>query len=579
MNGVDTLPVFLAIMGARAFGGVLEIDIPITSNPFDLPSWVTIKGSRKEDGWARAGVPANFKTPFKITLATGANDWLVNVRSGTLNYGIQDVTLDGNASGQTSYNSGCIKVHYVGASRAIGGIISGVKCLFPKSWGGYIQGGPLNIVDSFFMSGCLIVDASDVKVNNVDFDGTGGLHTPLCVVNSGSLEAWSNIFAFGYGEISPLKNTQEIGGTVTTSGDITFSTDDWLYNGAPVVCGTTLPATKPYNIYFAFKQGSTWELYTYPKENSKAVKAVFPVAGSIILSHGGKESGAYLSGVFRMGLSNARFGGNTGQGLVMADCNRNTFSHIHTFNNNLRVIGASSIEILDSTRNRFSLCQFGELSKGVANSVVLNQSATELCTFNVFDDTCDLAGNSTKVDVVDNTTQPYQNRNRFYIQPQADASVNYTSVNKDKEPDICLAQALVTSDQAITASTNNTVLISSKYSSGITVTGGDTLNIPATKGGIYRIEGRFGFAADLTSQMLVRIDGLAGPTGATSLRTYSDDRSQMFSIEFRSTAETNLALQFVLFTAQTGLTLQSSPDWSWISCRKVADSKFDGSIS
>ena len=285
-----------------------------------------------------------------------------------------------------------------------------------------------------------------------------------------------------------------------------------------------------------------------------------------------------MSGVFRCGMSGVRFGGSNAQGLVMADCNRNVFSGVQTFNNNLRGISASSVELLDCSRNRFSLCQFGEIAKGVNNSVVLNQSSNELCTFNVFDETCDLTGNASGIDLVDNTSQPYSNRNRFYIQAQDDSSVNYISANKDKEPGMQVAQILVNGNQAITASSNQTINITGRYNNGISVTGGDTIELPVTKGGVYRIDGKFGFADPITSEMLVRIDGLGGPTGSTTIRNYSSDKTSIFDIEFRSIQDATLSIAFIIFTAQTGLTLLSSPDWSWITVRKVADSKFDGSI-
>jgi hypothetical protein len=570
-NGQSTLTNFIPIFKASVGSGIIYVDSTFTVSPFELPSWITIKGYRDESGWSRN---APYETDFKLILAANSNNYMITVPFFTRNWSIENLTLDGNNANQTSYNSGLIRSITDAGRRNFGGLIKGVKCISPKGWSAYLQGGPLNIIDCFFMSGVIFEGVSDLKVSNVDFDGTDGYHGSLAMSNCISSEAMSNMFCFGWGEADPTKNLQEETGTANGSGDITI-TPTWLYENAPVTVANTLPTSLPYNLWFAHEvSAGVWALYLRPFNSTAAPsqKADFGAGGAVTLRHGGSEAVGYISESTRIGISGARFGGSTGQGLVLASVNRSHFNNIHTFNNNLRGISAASVEVLDSTRNSFSDSQLGEQTPTVSYSLALAQSANDRCSGNIFSASCNLEGALVN-QVIDSTVQSYSTRNRWVCTNTSSGSGYQfgagASENKNKEAGILNAEVTVV-DSLLATGANTDIGLSVHNATGVTVLGSD-ITIPVTADGMYSLDFRFTLDAAPSTSVLYKINGLSTVTPASTARNYSSSQSVAFNISFKATADANLVLGVEAFTADAGLTVKGGSEWSWITVCKVGD--------
>lgn len=564
-----SIPTFLPILAALPLFGVLVVDRQFISDPFVIPDWVTVKGPRKEDGWTRV---ADFKTPFKITLSDNSNAPLVTVEDSTVNWGLENVTLDGNKDNQTSFSSHCIKTK-TATFRNFGGIVSGVKCLNAKGWGAFFTGGPLNITDSFFMSGAAFVDCSDLKIANVDLDGTDGLHPAALWSRSTSAEAMTNIFCFGNGEsvATPEQQTESI--TVDSSSNFTL-TPTFLYEDAPVRISGIQPTTaNAFGIYFAHDAGTHWSLHLKPFAHvSGNAKVLLASTGAATLHHGGNEGAAYVSHCTRLGWSGIRWAGAKKQGFTGVEMSSCYMTNLAMWNNNLQNAAATAaLELVDSSSNSFSNGRCGETGSLITNSVALSETRPSGCFDNIFDESLNLEGTATAIQFLDDSTPKYDRRNRFYPRLRDTDGKNYTSATKDREPGFLMADFKITSDTAIPATTNTTLPLTLTDANGITLTGGNTLVIPVTPGGLYKISLTVTLDA-FPSDMLYQIAGLSAVHAVNAVRKYTNDRTTELEFEFRSATEQDISVTFIAFSGSGAFTANSDAGFSYGHVEKTGDS-------
>jgi hypothetical protein len=563
-----TAAISYATGGAHKKSVYIPCDGVYTTSPLTYVDRLTLIGSNSQGGWART---ANWNVGSVLRLIDGANAPLLTVPAGVMLWGLYNLTLDANKAGQTSYASHGIVTQRNANLRNFGGNIGGVRVVGPKGWGAVFNGGPMNIHDSLFMSGVCFVGCLDIKLSDVDFDGTDGLHCSFAVVQSGSMEACTNILCWGWGEVDQTKQVQEENGTAQPDGTISLA-ESWLYEGAPVsIPGAPLsdPLLSAEAIYFAHKvTAGVWEVYTYPKGDGRDKKVGFSASAPIVLRHGGTEAVGIISNTFRMGLSNARFGGGKRQGLVFVKSDFNTICNTHMGNNNMRQIAETpGIEFIDSHYNAITGgSNIWERSNKITSAVTFkgtssnNILAADTASYNT----------ATGTKVIDQSNSDYPNRNQFDIRGAAGGPVKYISANKDKEPGIQSCILHVTADTVVPASTNTTLPISAFTAVGCSVTGGNTLSLPVTAGSIYRIEASICAAATPTAEILYKVTGLAAATSVSEKRYYTTSRSAMLSYEFAATQHTTIPIQFVAFSTQS-FTVSSQASLTSISIIKLAD--------
>ncbi|MBD2860742.1 hypothetical protein [Paenibacillus oceani] len=563
-----TAAISYATGGAHKKSVYIPCDGVYTTSPLTYVDRLTLIGSNSQGGWART---SNWNVGSVLRLIDGANAPLLTVPSGVMLWGLYNLTLDANKAGQTSYASHGIVTKRNANLRNFGGNIRGVRVVGPKGWGAVFNGGPMNIHDCLFMSGACFVGCNDIKLSDVDFDGTDGLHCSFAVVRSESMEACTNILCWGWGEADQTKQVQEENGTAQTNGTISLA-ESWLYEGAPVsIPGAPLsdPLLSPEAIYFAHKvTAGVWEVYTHPKGDGRDRKVEFSASAPIVLRHGGTEAVGIISNTFRMGLSNSRFGGSKRQGLVFVKSDFNTVSNTHMWNNNMRqVADTPGIEFIDSHYNAITGgSNIWERSNKITSAVTFKGTSSNNSL--AADTACYNTATGTKV--IDQSNSDYPNRNRFDIRGGAGGPVKYTSANKDKEPGIQSCILHVTADTVVPASTNMTLPMSAFTAVGCSVTGGNTLSLPVTAGSKYRIEVSICTAATPEAEILYKIMGLAAATPVSEKRHYTASRSATISYEFAASHSTTLPIQFVAFSTQS-FTVASQASLTSIRIMKLAD--------
>ena len=564
-----------AIAAAISKGSVFKCSVFVPagvwiSAPITVQDFTDIVGVCDEGGWARiAETGYTFRSVIK--LKDGSNDTLIKVPSGRLMWSLRNLTLDGNKANQTSFGSHGIRCYQTSGLRNFGGNIAGVRSINSKGWGLYFEGGPLNLSNSFFMSGGLFVNASDVKASDVDFDGTDGLHCSLCIVQSNSLEAWSNILCYGWGEADQTKQVQEVVGSVDTSSVFTAPTGSFLYEGAPV----SVPVNPGFvdtdksaaEILFAHNvSGDLWELYTHPFGSGPGSKVLFSSVGAVTLRHGGTEAAMIVSRCARASF-NGRVGGAKAQGAVIVKSNRHNM-RVSMFNNNMRQLaGAAAVEYIGSTLSSIdSGSKLGEASARINYAVAYDatSSSNDIASDVVMRET------TTGILVNDLSTADYAFRNRFNVRSRSNGVKEWVSANKDKEPGFQFMTGRVTTDTAVPVSTNTTVPLTALQSNGVTLAS-DTISLPVTEGGLYKV--RFVIAATATpsAEILFRLTGLGANIAGGEVRSYSANRSGQIEVVFRATSTTTLGLSLVAFSA-SAFTISSSNGFSYFSVEKLGDS-------
>lgn len=571
VNGGDcTIAINSAINTASRFKCSVFIPAGVwVTSSVTLKDNTDIVGTCDEGGWARlADTDYTFRSVIK--LKNSSNDSLIKVPSGIKLWSVRNITLDCNKANQTSYGSHGFRCYQTSGVRNFGGNISGVRVVNPKGWGIYFEGGPLNISNSFFMSGGVFVNSSDVKVSDVDFDGTDGLHCSLCITQSNSLEAWSNILCYGWGEVDQTKQVQEVVCTVNASSVITSPAGSFLYEDAPVSVpvspGFSDSDKSPAEIFFAHNvSGLTWELYTHPFSSGSAAKVLFSGTGSITLRHGGTEAAMLVSRCTRLSF-NGRIGGAKAQGAVIVKTSRHNMQ-VSMFNNNMRnLVGAGAVEYIGST-----LCsvdsgsKLGEAAAKINYAVVydVNSSSNDIADDVVMRET------TTGVLVVDNSTADYAFRNRFNVRSRNNGVKEWISVNKDKEPGVQFITGKVTADTMVPSSTNTTIPLTALQANGVTIAS-NTIALPVTEGGLYKLRFVTAATSTPTAEILYQITGLGSNITGGVVRNYTPNRTAQTEVTFKAISNTTLNIQLIAFSA-TAFTVSSADGFSYFSVEKDGD--------
>ncbi len=587
----DTAAIASAISrGIAAFPGGVVIYFPrgvYVSDTITIPSKVTLKGDATQDGWARLS-PATYEMASVIKLKDSADDVLIRVAGATQLWGIQDLVLDGNKDNQSSYGSHCIKTE-TAASRNFGGSIKGVRCVNPKGWGGFFTGGPLNITDTFFMSGAVFVRVSDLKIANVDFDGTDGLHPSLTVARTTTATV-TNSFVFGWGEVAPLVDAQNVSGTINGDSTITVTAGSYLYEDAPVVpVGATVSGANSNAVYFAHQVSSdTWELYTAPfaaAAFSPAKVTFSPASGGVDLWHGGQNEASYWSYCYGNSFSGGRFAGAKWSGIRMVECDQNSVAAVQFYNNNLAgAADESSVHLTNSDANAFTACQLGEQPSLGARDVDHAIWVDGTSQSNKFDASNYYIGTDTPIVVLDDAGNTYRNRNLYagVIGFQDAGTQRLDSPINLNEPLVHFAAYTVTTDTTVAAATNGVVIpLTARKQSGMSESG-DAISFNAVTDSVYEVSGQFGITGydATTTYVLIKLLAINAALGSTEYRTavpIASTAGTILSVPFNfkmyCSADCSNTLRFEVFQPASGGTFQVVADarYSLVTVQKMAD--------
>lgn len=231
----DTAAIQAAIDAVTITGGTVYFPVGIYRvSQITLKSYVTLKGAHKENGWARL-VTYDKSTIIKSLDSSGVSP--VKIESPSSNWAIEDLIIDANKANQTAPGVHCIEHQRTSANTSPGGLISGVKCVNPTAFGLYIIAAhPLEISDSFFMSGMYLGKTFDTLVRGCSIDGTDSKHPVIWTAQSEHLSFVGNFIFRGESVSSQVSQTY----TVDTGTDnITVSDGSVFYDGMPVTLETS----------------------------------------------------------------------------------------------------------------------------------------------------------------------------------------------------------------------------------------------------------------------------------------------------------------------------------------------------
>lgn len=324
----DTAAIQSAIDSASANGGggvLVPTGIYRVSQVL-LKSYVTLIGDRAENGWARL---LNYTNGSVIKSIDGSNQSPIKIVSPSTNWGLQNLVIDANKSTQTNPGVHCVEHSRTSATGSPGGLIEGCKLVNATGFGAYIIAAhPLEITNTFIMSGLYLGRTFDTLVTGCSIDGTDSKHPALWLAQSEHCTIDGCLIFRG----ESVSQTISQNYTVDTTNDwITVTDDSAFYDGMPVVLSTngTYPemtdnagtgVNRGKNSYVVKKLGSNRLALYFRYDNPSADSRVyFNTAGAgtqTILS--GVTDIVHITSGFHNRISDCRVAGSPGGAVNIA---------------------------------------------------------------------------------------------------------------------------------------------------------------------------------------------------------------------------------------------------------------------
>jgi len=343
-NISDNIAIQKAINLANSQGGgtvYFPTGSYLIKQSLELKSLVALKGSKAENGWARQ---LDYSFGSEIKVSNGANCDAIIIDSAA-NWVLEDIIINGNKLEQSLPGYNCVKIFSNIDKKSHGGLIRGCKFVNPVEFSLYvIKAGPMDISESFFMSGMFIANSADINITGCSIDGTNGKHPSMFFSNLSSSN-FSNNLCWGWADafIAPdTFNTPELEYKYTSynvvnidpNGTISVTNESGLYDGMPVLLQTigNYPSlyvddngkdVKVSNglVLYLHNTGilNKWELYNSPYGNVAGKKIKYKelnnTNGIFTLEYGGK-SAALITGSNRLRFTSNRIAGSIGSALT-----------------------------------------------------------------------------------------------------------------------------------------------------------------------------------------------------------------------------------------------------------------------
>lgn len=228
----DTAAIQAAIDEVATNGGTVFFPVGIYRvSQLILKSYVTLKGVRSENGWARL-LTWDKSVVIRALDASGLSP--IKIQSPSTNWGIEDLIVDANGANQTHPGVHCIEHQKTSTTNSPGGLIKGVKCVNPSAagFGLYIIAAhPLEVSECFFMGGIYLGKTYDTLIRGCSADSKAGLHPVIWLAQSDHISLVGNFFFRQEATSNTISQTYTVD---TATDNITVTDDSVFYDGMPI---------------------------------------------------------------------------------------------------------------------------------------------------------------------------------------------------------------------------------------------------------------------------------------------------------------------------------------------------------
>ena len=231
----DTAAIQAAIDVVSSSGGSVFVPAGVYRvSQIVLRSYVTLQGARQENGWARL---SSWDKGTVIRSLNNSSLSPIKIQNPAINWGLQDIIVDANKANQSNPGVHCVEHLRTTVTGSPGGLIDGCKFVNATGFGLYIMGAhPLEISNSFIMSGIYLGRTFDTLVTGCSIDGTDSKHPAIWLGQSEHISFVGNFVFRGESISQTLEQTYTVD---TVSNTITVTDATQFYDGQPVNLRTT----------------------------------------------------------------------------------------------------------------------------------------------------------------------------------------------------------------------------------------------------------------------------------------------------------------------------------------------------
>lgn len=564
-----------------------------------LKSFVTILGERLENGWARL---AFYSRGSIIKSTNGSGITPVKINNGANNWGLQNIIVDANKATQTSPGVHCVEHLRTAAGDSYGGLIAGCKFVNPTGYAVYfMRCRPLDVRDSFFMSGVAFVQCYDMNITGCSIDGTDSKHPSVLWDSCNSVQALSNLVWRGESASAQVKQAA----TVDTANNwITVSDDSAFYDNQPVtiessgsmpsmtLSGSAAPVGWTHS-FLAKKLGSNRiQLWRNNTNSTTGHSVLFATAGSsVFLTSGARDIFCSYEG-FNQKISGNRIAGSPGGAFRSHRCSmvsyENNDSYLLNFDDKLdqdglTLVGAQYHSITDSFVG--DLDQEPSLNRLLSAIRILDDTSTSPTIVSKGNIISNNQYNVTQGLYVDDlSSASYEERNIVtgldnLFGGLSSAVKRISSQAHRSEPLRYYYSAGATSAQSI-ANTTTTDINWTAVTNGNprTITNAASITFPMTAGSLIRVDGSLGFtrvAGTYYILVYVVVNSVSHRFYFEQEVTKTDPGLIVLPFSVLTPVSTDAVVTVQVFQNSGGsMTLRQNVDTTRLTVQKVADYQY-----
>lgn len=562
-----------------------------------INSFVTLKGGRMENGWARL---ITYKGCSIIRSLDNSGISPVKIENYSNNFGLQNLIIDANNSNQTAAGVHCVEHIRTADGDGYGGLIDGCKLINPTGYGLYaVRLRPLEISNCFIMNGIAGIQMYDTLITACQMDASSGQHPVINLVNSNDVSAVGNYF---FGKEASNASTR-IAQTVTVdvaSNVLVVSDDTKFYDGMPVNLETTgtFPGIHSNTgneipsdwTFLAKKAGSNKiELWFSNIDASTGYRVTFVSAGTgtITLTSGTNELITASNGV-RIRVADNRVAGSPGgagsfYGIQYLQWDNND-SYLLNFNNiatqsTVKLIGCKYCNITNS--NVGDSFPFTGITRVREAIYVADDSTapTDVVSSigNIFANNQYNLTQGLYINDVSSATYDQRNVINGWYGSFDDTVKRIQSPTYRATPGVLYYEALTTTTAVPDSTNTDLTWASTTYGNPAGITDGIVLNFPNTAYSLINVSGQLTITAasrpagNYYVLVYVEINGIRH-------RVYWDQQGtnpgSPITIPFNvsQVVSTNAAVNLQLLqNSGSTMTLETTQNYSWIRVKKEAD--------
>lgn len=564
-----------------------------------LKSYVSLIGCRAENGWARL---ITYENGSIIKSLNGSGLSPVKINHGASNWGLQNIIVDANKATQTFPGVHCVEHLRTAAGDSYGGLIEKCKFVNPTGYAAYfMRCRPLDIRDSFFMSGAAFIQCYDMNITGCSIDGTDSKHPSVLWDSCNSVQALNNLIWRGESVSAQVKQAA----TVDTVNDwLTVSNDSAFYDNQPVTIessgsmpsmtlnGSATPIGWT-NSFLVKKLGSNRiQLWKNNTNSTTGYSVLFSTAGSgVSLTSGARDIFCTYEG-FNQKIAGNRIAGSPGGAFRSHRCSmvsyENNDSYLLNFDDKpdqdgLTLVGAQYHSITDSF--------VGDLDQDPSLDRLLS-------AIRILDDTSTTPTIVSKGNVIGNNQ--YNVTQGLYVEDLSSASYEerniivgldnlfgglssgvkrISSQAHRSEPLRYYYCAGATSAQSIANTTATDIAWTAvTYGNPRSVTDASTITFPMTAGSLIQVAGSLGFtrvAGTYYILVYVFINSVAHRFYFEQEVTKTDPGLIVVPFSVLTPVSTNAVVTVQVFQNSGGaMTLRQNIDTTRLTVQKIADYQY-----